>query len=114
MVLIGVLALQGSFQEHIEVLKRAGANAMEVRTTEDLQKCAGLIIPGGESTTMAQVANKTGMLTALKEYVVVQQKPVWGTCAGLIFLAETAEGEWQVQRRQDSTRDTALSLPMPP
>lgn len=92
MVLVGVLALQGSFQEHIEVLKRIGASAVEVRTTEDLLPCNGLIIPGGESTTMAHIANKTGMLEALKEFVVVQKKPVWGTCAGLIFLAETAEG----------------------
>jgi pyridoxal 5'-phosphate synthase pdxT subunit len=95
MARVGVLALQGSFQEHIEMLKRCGANAMEVRTTEDLEGCDGLIIPGGESTTMAHIANKTGMLEALRNFVIVQKKPVWGTCAGLIFLAETAEGAQQ-------------------
>lgn len=95
MVLVGVLALQGSFQEHVEVLKRIGANAVEVRTTQDLVQCDGLIIPGGESTTMAHIADKSGMLEALRTFVVVEKKPVWGTCAGLIFLAETAEGVLQ-------------------
>lgn len=92
MVLVGVLALQGSFSEHIVVLKRCGASAVEIRTADELHACDALIIPGGESTTMAHVANKTGMLEALREFVIRDGKPVWGTCAGLIFLAQTAEG----------------------
>jgi putative intracellular protease/amidase len=70
---------------------------MEVRTACDLDACDGLVIPGGESTTMAHVTEKTGMLTHLREFVT-QKRPVWGTCAGLIFLAESAEGETMWQR----------------
>lgn len=92
MVRVGVLALQGSFREHTTVLQRCGAEAIEVRTKEELHSCAGLIIPGGESTTMAHIAVKTGMLDELRKFVIEESKPVWGTCAGLIFLAETAEG----------------------
>jgi 5'-phosphate synthase pdxT subunit len=94
MVRIGVLALQGSFREHVNALQRCGADAIEVRTKEELHSCAGLIIPGGESTTMAHIAVKTGMLDELRSFVVQQSKPVWGTCAGLIFLAATAEGSF--------------------
>ena len=89
---IGVLALQGSFREHAVTLARCGVNAIEVRTAEELRTCDGLIIPGGESTTMAHVANTNGLLGELREFVISQKKPVWGTCAGLIFLAESAEG----------------------
>jgi pyridoxal 5'-phosphate synthase glutaminase subunit Pdx2 len=92
MVRIGVLALQGSFREHIICLKRCGVDCLEVRTKEDLDSCDGLIIPGGESTTMAHVAEKTGMLAELRKFVNDNSRPVWGTCAGLIFLAESAEG----------------------
>lgn len=92
MVTVGALALQGSFREHIASLKRCGVTTVEVRTQADLMSCDGLIIPGGESTTMAHVAEKTGMLDALRKFVIEQRKPVWGTCAGLIFLAESADG----------------------
>ena len=93
MVRVGVLALQGSFREHVSALKRCSVDAIEVRTLSDLSSCDGLIIPGGESTTMAHVAEKTGMLDALREFVKADGRCVWGTCAGLIFLARQAEGE---------------------
>jgi imidazoleglycerol phosphate synthase glutamine amidotransferase subunit HisH len=118
---VGVLAIQGSFREHIAALKRCGAQAMEVRTACDLDACDGLVIPGGESTTMAHVAEKTGLLTHLREFVT-QKRPVWGTCAGLIFLAESAEGAamwhcrvsipgtcWHALQELNSTR--AVRLP---
>lgn len=101
-VTVGVLALQGAFSEHIQLLSQAafylkenGANDsewrfIEVRTTEGLGKCDALIIPGGESTTMSLVAARSGMLGPLREYVKVLRKPTWGTCAGLILLAESA------------------------
>jgi len=92
MATIGVLALQGSFREHVVTLARCGVKAEEVRTAEELRTCDGLIIPGGESTTMAHVANTNGLLNELRDFVISQKKPVWGTCAGLIFLAESAEG----------------------
>lgn len=100
---IGVLALQGSFREHSVTLARCGVAAKEVRTAEELRTCDGLIIPGGESTTMAHVANTNGLFNELRDFVVTQRKPVWGTCAGLIFLAESAEGVASSTNRQGTT-----------
>ena len=89
---IGVLALQGSFAEHVTMLKRIdGVQAFEVRTKEELQSADGLIIPGGESTTMALAAERWGLIPELKQFAE-QHRPVWGTCAGAIFLAEKATG----------------------
>ena len=90
---IGVLALQGSFAEHVTVLKRIeGVQAFEVRTKEELQSADGLIIPGGESTTMALVAERWGLIPELKNFSA-RHRPVWGTCAGAIFLADKATGK---------------------
>lgn len=89
---VGVLALQGSFREHMKLLNQLpGVQAIEVRTVEELQACAGLIIPGGESTTMALVAERWGLIPELQAYANAG-KPIWGTCAGLIFLANKATG----------------------
>ncbi|PRW33817.1 putative pyridoxal 5 -phosphate synthase subunit PDX2 [Chlorella sorokiniana] len=89
---IGVLALQGSFREHMTLLNRIpGVEAVEVRTKEELQSVAGLIIPGGESTTMALVAERWGLIPELRQFAA-EQRPIWGTCAGLIFLANRASG----------------------
>ena len=91
-VRIGVLALQGSFAEHVTMLKRIeGVQAFEIRTKQELQSADGLIIPGGESTTMALVAERWGLIPELREFAA-QHRPVWGTCAGAIFLAEKATG----------------------
>lgn len=91
-VRIGVLALQGSFREHIAMLQKIpGVEAIEVRSKEDLESVAGLIIPGGESTTMALVAERWGLIPELKSFAKTK-KPIWGTCAGMIFLAERAQG----------------------
>lgn len=89
---VGVLALQGSFNEHIAALKRLGVTAMEIRKAEQLPKVSSLIIPGGESTTMAKLAEFHNLFPALREFVKMG-KPVWGTCAGLIFLADKAIGQ---------------------
>lgn len=89
---IGVLALQGSFREHMTLLQKvAGVEVIEVRTAEELESVAGLVIPGGESTTMALVAERWGLIPKLQEFAAAG-KPIWGTCAGMIFLAERAEG----------------------
>ncbi|CAN1244560.1 Probable pyridoxal 5'-phosphate synthase subunit PDX2 [Linum perenne] len=85
-MVVGVLALQGSFNEHISALGRLGVKGVEIRKPEQLQNVSSLIIPGGESTTMAK------LFPALREFVKMG-KPVWGTCAGLIFLAEKAVGQ---------------------
>ena len=142
---VGVLALQGSFREHMTLLRRIpGVEPVEVRTKEELQSVAGLIIPGeplrrapswrsdplrppppplplsarclpsaaslsalppptprhlipvavagGESTTMALVAERWGLIPELRAFAA-EQRPIWGTCAGLIFLANRASGE---------------------
>jgi len=96
LVRIGVLALQGSFREHMALLSQVpGVQVVEVRTKEQLSSVAGLIIPGGESTTMALVAEQWGLIPELQAFAKAG-RPVWGTCAGMIFLAERAEGEsWQ-------------------
>lgn len=134
-VRIGVLALQGSFREHIASLRRLpNVEAVEVRTKEQLRSVDGLVIPGalldaanmivflcrhargscrqphaptchhdslvnqldgrpgGESTTMANIAERWGLIPDLRSYCEAS-RPVWGTCAGLIFLAERATGE---------------------
>ena len=120
---VGVLALQGAFHEHIALLRKAGqfldnaeASApeptvwdfVEVRNADQLWPCDALIIPGGESTTIALVAESSGLLEPLRDFVKcvilsmvddghtncntcrVHRKPTWGTCAGLILLAESA------------------------
>ncbi|CAN1826354.1 Probable pyridoxal 5'-phosphate synthase subunit PDX2 [Linum perenne] len=91
-MVVGVLALQGSFNEHISALGRLGVKGMEIRKPEQLQNVSSLIIPGGESTTMAKLAEFHNLFPALREFVKMG-KPVWGTCAGLIFLAEKAVGQ---------------------
>lgn len=83
---IGVLALQGAFIEHIKMLERLGAEPVEVRLPEDLEGLDGLIIPGGESTTIGKLAVEFGLLEPLREFA--RAKPVWGTCAGMIFMAK--------------------------
>ncbi|KAF2646324.1 SNO glutamine amidotransferase [Massarina eburnea CBS 473.64] len=101
-VTVGVLALQGAFSEHVQLLRLAaqGLKArkavdvkwgfIEVRTPQELSTCDGLIIPGGESTAMSLVAARSGLLEPLRDFVKVLRKPTWGTCAGLILLAESA------------------------
>ncbi len=84
---IGVLAMQGAFAEHIAILKKLGAEAVEVRRAEQLSDLAGLIIPGGESTTMLKLADIYCLNEAIKT-AAKQGLPIWGTCAGAILMAE--------------------------
>jgi pyridoxal 5'-phosphate synthase pdxT subunit len=83
---IGVLALQGAFIEHVKMLRRLGVEAVEVRLPRDLEGLDGLIIPGGESTTIGKLAVDYGLIEPLRDFA--QQRPTWGTCAGMIFLAK--------------------------
>lgn len=85
--LIGVLALQGDVREHLTALAAAGAVPTTVRRPDELAAVDGLVIPGGESTTMSKLAVLFGMLEPLRERVRAGM-PVYGTCAGLILLAE--------------------------
>ncbi|MCB0039501.1 MAG: pyridoxal 5'-phosphate synthase glutaminase subunit PdxT [Caldilinea sp.] len=92
MVTIGILALQGAFVEHEAMVRRLGAQAVQVRKPEQLADLDGLIIPGGESTTMGLVAERWGLVEPLRAWVR-SGKPTWGTCAGMIMLADRATGQ---------------------
>lgn len=85
---VGVLALQGDFREHLESLKRHKVKGLEVRTKDDLKKVDGLILPGGESTAIAKLLVSTGLDEAIVERAK-KKMPVWGTCAGAILLAKS-------------------------
>eukprot|EP00210_Caulerpa_lentillifera_P002633 g2515.t1 len=94
-VRIGVLCLQGAFREHVSQLRRIeNVTPVEVRTSTELFSVHGLVIPGGESTTMAQIALRSGLIESLIQFRK-DGRPIWGTCAGLILLAERAEGQKQ-------------------
>jgi 5'-phosphate synthase pdxT subunit len=83
---IGVLALQGDFAEHIAMLKRLKVETEEVRLPEQLKGLDGLIIPGGESTTIGKLAVAYNLMEPIKEFG--QRHAIWGTCAGAIFLSK--------------------------
>lgn len=83
---IGVLALQGDFAEHISMLKRIGVEAVEVRLPKHLKGLDGLIIPGGESTTIGKLAVAYDLMDPLREFG--RSHAIWGTCAGAIFLSK--------------------------
>lgn len=82
---VGVLALQGDFEAHARALQRAGAEAVEVRSAADLENIQGLIIPGGESTTMMKLLDQENLLEPLRRFG--RERPIFGTCAGAILLA---------------------------
>ena len=82
---VGVLALQGDFEAHAKALERAGAEPVEVRTAAQLDAVCGLVIPGGESTTMLKLMEYYGLFEPLREFG--RQRPVFGTCAGAILIA---------------------------
>ena len=85
---IGVLALQGDFAEHIKILEQIGIEVSQVRLPDHLEALDGLIIPGGESTTIGKLANDFNLLRPLKKFG--QDKAIWGTCAGAILLSKDA------------------------
>ena len=90
---IGVLAIQGDFDAHAARLKELGAEAVRVRRSEELESLDGLVIPGGESSTMLKFLERDNFFEALKEFV--RQKPTFGTCAGAILLADEVENPKQ-------------------
>jgi 5'-phosphate synthase pdxT subunit len=98
---IGVLALQGDFDEHIAVLRRLGIETREVRLPEELEGLDGLIIPGGESTTIGKLAIDFGLMDPLRSFG--NEKPVWGTCAGAIFLSKDIQHEQPLLGLMDIT-----------
>lgn len=94
---VGVLALQGAFREHVNALQRLGADAVEVRTPAELEGVDGLVLPGGESTTMGLLLDSSKLREPLGA-VIAAGTPVFGTCAGLILLARDLEDGVEGQR----------------
>ena len=90
---VGVLAIQGDYAAHAAALAEAGAEPVEVRKPEELAGLAGLVLPGGESTTMLKFLEKQGFFELLKDFC--RQKPVFGTCAGVILLAREVRNPTQ-------------------
>lgn len=88
--LVGVLALQGAFREHASVLRSLGADVVEVRLPGHLVGLDGLVLPGGESTTMGKLMDRFELAQPVKAFA--EEKPVLATCAGLIMLAKEASG----------------------
>jgi 5'-phosphate synthase pdxT subunit len=99
--LIGVLALQGDFEAHGRVLRRLGARVREVRTVADLQGIAGLVIPGGESTTMMFGVQREGLTEPLRG-LVAEGLPVLGSCAGLIMLDRAHLGLMDIRAERNA------------
>ncbi|EHQ87247.1 pyridoxal 5'-phosphate synthase glutaminase subunit PdxT [Desulfosporosinus youngiae] len=120
---VGVLALQGAFREHRQVLEQLGCEVVEVRKTSDLDGIQGLIIPGGESTTIGKLLRIDEMGEKIKE-LGAKDMPIFGTCAGMILLSKTIVNSEQyclnlmdtvVERnafgRQVASFETDLSVP---
>ena len=84
---IGVLALQGAVAEHIRMIEQAGAEAVSIKKQEQLESIDGIIIPGGESTTIGKLMNTYGFIEPLRQFSQAE-KPIFGTCAGLIIIAK--------------------------
>ncbi len=91
---IGVLALQGDFREHVEILRKLGVEPVEVRKVEDLEGLAGIIVPGGESTTIGKMMVSTGLVDGIRSFYY-KGGPVWGTCAGMVLAASATTGPRQ-------------------
>lgn len=93
---VGVVAVQGDYAKHMEVLERVSpqSQTLEVRTPEDLAACDRLILPGGESTTVALLMQRFGLGDAIKT-AVTDGMPIWGTCMGMIMLAKEVQGREQ-------------------
>ncbi len=91
---IGVLALQGDFREHAEILESLGVEPVEVREVGDLEGLAGVIVPGGESTAIGNLMVSSGLLDAVRSFFY-KGGPVWGTCAGMVLAASATTGPRQ-------------------
>lgn len=93
-MLVGVLALQGAFREHVKMLETCGVDGVEIRRKEELANIDGLIIPGGESTTIGKLMVKWDLLDTIRNRVIAGM-PVFGTCAGMVLLAKDIVGSDQ-------------------
>ncbi len=106
---IGVLSLQGDFAEHLTALREAGAEVAAVKKPEEVLSCAGLVIPGGESTTIGKLCERFGVGEAIHE-LAGRGAPIWGTCAGMILLAKEIEesDQWRLGLMDIAVRRNAF------
>ena len=106
---IGVLSLQGDFAEHVAALREAGAEAVPVKKPEDVLACAGLVLPGGESTTIGKLCQRFGVGEAIHE-LAGRGAPIWGTCAGMILLAKEIDDsdQWRLGLMDIAVRRNAF------
>jgi 5'-phosphate synthase pdxT subunit len=88
---IGVLAIQGDFEQHEKRLKEIEVDSLQVKTRSELERCDGLILPGGETTTLRNLLQWNGLYEAIHKF----DKPIFGTCAGAILLAREIDGIWE-------------------
>jgi pyridoxal 5'-phosphate synthase pdxT subunit len=91
---IGILALQGDFREHAEILRKLGVEPVEVREGGDLEGLAGIIVPGGEATAIGNLMVSSGLLDGVRSFFY-KGGPVWGTCAGMVLAASATTGPRQ-------------------
>ncbi len=94
MIKIGVLELQGNFESHHKILKKLGYDSVGVKSSSDLECLDGLVLPGGESTTMSLLIDSFNLRDSLLDFS--KNKPILGTCAGLILMAKNIENEYKV------------------
>lgn len=92
MMKVGVLGLQGAVREHVRSIEASGAEAVVIKRVEQLDDIDGIILPGGESTTMRKLIDKYGFMEPLRDFIQ-SGKPVFGTCAGLILMAKNIKGQ---------------------
>ena len=100
---IGVLGLQGSFHEHLSVLRKIGAEAIDIRLPEQLKEIDGLIIPGGESTAIGKLLVDFELLKPIKDFG--KKRAIWGTCAGAILLSKDSQREQPLLELMNITVD---------
>ncbi|NGX53407.1 MAG: Pyridoxal 5'-phosphate synthase subunit PdxT [Chlamydiae bacterium] len=109
---IGILALQGAFARHQQIMDTLGVDTLQVRRPSELELCDGLILPGGESTTMTHLLQAEGMWPALEQFA--KDKPVFGTCAGMILMTQLGLLDIAIERngygRQIHSFSTSLSI----
>lgn len=98
-MIIGVLALQGDFIEHCNLLSRLGVETREIRLATQLEGLSGLIVPGGESTTIGKLATTFDLIEPLRQFG--STRPVWGTCAGAVLLSRDAQREQPLLEMMD-------------
>lgn len=98
-MIIGVLALQGDFAEHRSLFSRVGVETLEVRLPSHLDDLDALVIPGGESTTIGKLADAYDLMEPIRQFG--KQHPIWGTCAGAIFLSKDVQRDQPLLRLMD-------------